>query len=98
MDHIAYIDRERIPERMVHPKGAGAVGYFEVTSTQFAKYCKAKMFGFAGKRTPVTLRGSTEGGESGLEDTARDPRGFALNFYSEEGNWDMCIPRGGVRG
>ena len=89
IDHLAAFDRERIPERVVHAKGAGAFGYFEVTSTEITKYCRAKMFETVGKRTPVAARFSTVGGESGSADTARDPRGFAVKFYSEEGNWDL---------
>jgi catalase len=89
IDHLAAFDRERIPERVVHAKGAGAFGYFEVTSTVITKYCKAKLFEQVGKRTPVAARFSTVGGESGSADTARDPRGFALKFYTEEGNWDL---------
>ena len=89
IDHLAHFDRERIPERVVHAKGAGAFGFFEVTNGQFAKFCKAKMFESVGKRTPVAFRGSTVGGESGSADTARDPRGFAMKFYTEDGNWDL---------
>ncbi len=66
-----------------------AFGYFEVTSLEIAKYCKAKLFSFFGKRTPVGVRFSTVGGEGGSADTARDPRGFAVKFYTEEGNWDL---------
>ena len=84
---MASFDRERIPERVVHAKGAGAFGYFEVTDdTVITKICKADMFhGGVGKRTPVAVRFSTVGGESGSADTARDPRGFAVKFYTEEG-------------
>lgn len=89
VDYLAHFDRERIPERVVHAKGAGAFGYFEVTTPEAAKYCRAKMFNKLGKRTPVGVRFSTVGGESGSADTARDPRGFAVKFYSEEGNWDL---------
>lgn len=89
IDHLAHFDRERIPERVVHAKGAGAFGYFDVTSTEITKYCKAKIFDQMGKRTPVAVRFSTVGGESGSADTARDPRGFAVKFYTEEGNWDL---------
>lgn len=89
IDHLASFDRERIPERVVHAKGSGAFGYFEVTSTEITKYCKAKLFSTLGKKTPVAIRFSTVGGESGSADTARDPRGFAVKFYTEEGNWDM---------
>jgi len=88
VDHLSAFDRERIPERVVHAKGAGAFGYFEVTH-DISKYTKAKVFERVGKRTPVAFRGSTVGGESGSADTARDPRGFALKFYTEEGNWDL---------
>jgi len=89
VDHLAHFDRERIPERVVHAKGAGAFGYFEVTSGEGAKHCRAAFLSTVGKRTPVAFRGSTVGGESGSADTARDPRGFAVKFYTEEGNWDM---------
>lgn len=89
MDHLAAFDRERIPERVVHAKGAGAFGYFQVTSPEITKYCSAKLFNAVGKRTPAAVRFSTVGGESGSADTARDPRGFAMKFYTEEGNWDL---------
>ena len=88
IDKLAHFDRERIPERVVHAKGAGAHGYFEVTN-DITKYCKAKLFSEVGKKTPVFVRFSTVGGEKGSADTARDPRGFAIKFYTEEGNWDM---------
>ena len=88
IDKLAHFDRERIPERVVHAKGAGAFGYFEVTH-DISKYCKAKVFESIGKKTPVLTRFSTVGGEKGSADTARDPRGFAVKFYTEEGNWDM---------
>jgi len=88
IDETAHFDRERIPERAVHAKGAGAFGYFEVTH-DISRYTKAVVFNKLGKKTPVALRFSTVGGESGSADTARDPRGFALKFYSEDGNWDI---------
>eukprot|EP00918_Siedleckia_nematoides_P108298 GHVU01236354.1.p1 GENE.GHVU01236354.1~~GHVU01236354.1.p1 ORF type:complete len:505 (+),score=74.07 GHVU01236354.1:126-1640(+) len=88
MDEMAHFDRERIPERVVHAKGAGAFGYFEVTH-DITRYCKAKIFEHVGKKTPMFLRFSTVGGESGSADTARDPRGFAMKFYTEDGNWDL---------
>jgi len=72
----------------VHAKGAGAHGYFEVTH-DITYYTKAKVFEAIGKKTPIFLRFSTVGGESGSADTARDPRGFALKFYTEDGNWDL---------
>lgn len=88
MDEMAHFDRERIPERVVHAKGAGAHGYFEVTH-DITKFTKINMFNEIGKKTPCFLRFSTVGGESGSADTARDPRGFAMKFYTEEGNWDL---------
>ncbi|MPC58809.1 Catalase [Portunus trituberculatus] len=66
----------------------GAFGYFEVTH-DISQYTKAKIFSEIGKRTPLAIRFSTVGGESGSADTARDPRGFAVKFYTEEGNWDL---------
>lgn len=89
IDHLAAFDRERIPERVVHAKGAGAFGYFEVTSDKIQQICRANLFNSVGKKTPVAVRFSTVGGESGSADTARDPRGFAVKFYTEEGNWDL---------
>jgi catalase len=71
IDHLAAFDRERIPERVVHAKGAGAFGYFEVTSPAINQYCKAKVFQHVGKRTPVAARFSTVGGESGSADTGK---------------------------
>ncbi|NWH64651.1 CATA Catalase, partial [Geococcyx californianus] len=87
-DEMAHFDRERIPERVVHAKGGGAFGYFEVTH-DITQYCKAKVFESIGKRTPIAIRFSTVAGESGSADTVRDPRGFAMKFYTEEGNWDL---------
>lgn len=87
-EEIAHFDRERIPERVVHAKGAGAFGYFEVTH-DISKYSAAKVFAGIGKRTPIAVRFSTVGGESGSADTVRDPRGFAVKFYSEDGIWDL---------
>ncbi|XP_063240442.1 catalase isoform X3 [Bacillus rossius redtenbacheri] len=88
LDELQHFDRERIPERVVHAKGAGAFGYFEVTH-DITKYCKAKIFSEIGKRTPLAVRFSTVGGESGSADTVRDPRGFAVKFYTEDGTWDL---------
>ncbi|OXA44125.1 catalase [Folsomia candida] len=87
-EHLAAFDRERIPERVVHAKGAGAFGYFEVTH-DITKYTKAVTFSAVGKKTDVAVRFSTVGGESGSADTARDPRGFAVKLYTEDGNWDL---------
>eukprot|EP00479_Gromia_sphaerica_P007248 TRINITY_DN2346_c0_g1_i1.p1 TRINITY_DN2346_c0_g1~~TRINITY_DN2346_c0_g1_i1.p1 ORF type:complete len:278 (+),score=71.98 TRINITY_DN2346_c0_g1_i1:180-1013(+) len=88
LDKLAHFDRERVPERVVHAKGAGAHGYFEVTH-DVSKYTKAKVFNGIGKRTPTFARFSTVGGEKGSADSARDPRGFAVKHYTEEGIWDM---------
>ena len=87
-EKLAHFTRERVPERVVHAKGSGAHGYFEVTN-DLSKYTCAKFLREKGKRTPVFLRFSTVGGEQGSADTARDPRGFALKFYTEDGNYDM---------
>ncbi|RHY65993.1 hypothetical protein DYB30_009142 [Aphanomyces astaci] len=88
LDHLAHFDRERIPERVVHAKGAGAFGYFETTH-DISSVTSAALFSAVGKRTPIAVRFSTVGGEQGSADTVRDPRGFAIKFYTEEGNWDL---------
>ncbi len=88
IEKLAHFDRARIPERVVHAKGAGAFGYFEVTA-DVTKYTKAKFLNKVGKRTEVFARFSTVGGEKGSADAERDPRGFAVKFYTEEGNYDM---------
>ncbi|KAK4877642.1 hypothetical protein RN001_010148 [Aquatica leii] len=88
LDEMSHFDRERIPERVVHAKGAGAFGYFEVTH-DISKYCAAKVFSKIGKKTRIAVRYSTVGGESGSADTVRDPRGFAVKFYTEDGIWDL---------
>ena len=88
LEKLAHFDRERIPERVVHAKGAGAGGYFEVTA-DVTKYTKAKFLSKVGKRTEVFARFSTVGGERGSADAARDPRGFAVKFYTEDGNYDF---------
>jgi len=87
-EKLAHFNRERIPERVVHAKGTGAWGYFEVTH-DVTKYTRAKFLSEIGKRTEVFVRFSTVGGEKGSADAARDPRGFAVKFYTEEGNYDM---------
>ncbi|MFC1477397.1 catalase [candidate division KSB1 bacterium] len=87
-EKLAHFDREEIPERIVHAKGAGAHGVFTVTN-DITKYTKAKIFSKIGKKTETFTRFSTVGGERGSADTARDPRGFATKFYTEEGNWDL---------
>ena len=77
IDKLAHFDRERIPERVVHAKGGGAHGYFEVTH-DISKYCKAKVFDGVGKKTPIFTRFSTVAGSKGAQDTARDPRGMLI--------------------
>lgn len=84
----AHFNRERIPERVVHAKGSGAYGVFNVTK-DITKYTKAKIFSSVGKKTECFLRFSTVAGERGAADAERDVRGFALKFYTEEGNWDL---------
>ncbi len=81
-------NRERVPERVVHAKGGGAFGYFEV-SADVSEWTRAAFLAKVGKRTPVLARFSTVAGEQGYADTDRDPRGFALKFYTEEGNYDL---------
>lgn len=88
LEKLGHFNRERIPERVVHAKGTGAHGYFEVTA-DITKYTKAKFLSEIGKRTDVFIRVSTVGGEKGSADAERDPRGFAVKFYTEEGNYDM---------
>ena len=88
VEKLQHFNRERIPERVVHAKGSGAYGTFTVTH-DIAKYTKAKLFSAVGKTTETFLRFSTVGGEKGSTDTERDPRGFAMRFYTEEGNWDV---------
>jgi len=85
---MAQFNRERVPERVVHAKGSGAFGYFEVTA-DVTQWTKAAFLNTIGKRTPVLARFSTVAGEQGFPDTVRDPRGFALKFYTEEGNYDL---------
>ncbi|UZJ80135.1 catalase KatA [Fictibacillus sp. KU28468] len=88
LEKLAHFNRERVPERVVHAKGAGAHGYFEVTN-DVSKYTKAGFLSEVGKRTPLFVRFSTVAGENGSADTVRDPRGFAVKFYTEEGNYDL---------
>lgn len=87
-EKITHFDHERIPERVVHARGSAAHGYFECYESM-AKYTRASLFAEAGKRTPVFVRFSTVFGERGSADTARDARGFAVKFYTDEGNWDL---------
>lgn len=88
LEKLAHFDRERIPERVVHAKGSGAYGTFTVTN-DITKYTKAKIFSKVGKKTPCLFRFSTVAGERGAADAERDPRGFAMKYYTEEGNWDL---------
>ena len=87
-EKITHFDHERIPERIVHARGSGAHGYFEVYKS-LAKLTRASLFNEPNKRTPVFVRFSTVAGERGSVDTARDVRGFAVKFYTDEGNWDL---------
>ena len=88
VEKLAHFNREVIPERRVHAKGSGAYGALTVTA-DITRYTSAKLFEAVGKQTPLFLRFSTVGGERGSADTERDPRGFAVKFYTEEGNWDV---------
>jgi catalase len=87
-EKITHFDHERIPERIVHARGSGAHGYFECYAP-LTDYTRAAPFQEAGKQTPVFVRFSTVAGERGSVDTARDVRGFAVKFYTDEGNWDL---------
>jgi|KBSMisStaDraftv2_1062788.scaffolds.fasta_scaffold00283_18 catalase len=87
-EKITHFDHERIPERVVHARGSGAHGYFECYKP-LTDLTRASIFAEAGKRTPVFVRFSTVIGERGSADTVRDVRGFAVKFYTDEGNWDL---------
>ncbi len=87
-EDMAHFNRERIPERVVHAKGTGAFGTFTVTN-DISAHTKAKIFSQIGKQTKVFVRFSIVGGEKGGADSERDPRGFALKFYTDDGNWDL---------
>jgi catalase len=93
LEKMSHFDRERIPERVVHARGATAFGYFEATGKvgdePISKYTRAKLFQEAGKRTDVALRFSTVAGGRDSSEATRDPRGFAIKFYTEDGNWDL---------
>ncbi|MDR3088964.1 MAG: catalase [Desulfobulbaceae bacterium] len=88
LEKLAHFDREVIPERRMHAKGSGAFGEFTVTH-DITKYTKAKIFSQIGKKTEMFVRFSTVAGERGAADAERDIRGFAMKFYTEEGNWDL---------
>jgi catalase len=93
LEKISHFDRERIPERVVHARGATAFGYFEATGKYgdepIARFTRAKLFQEAGKRTELAIRFSTVAGGRDSSELARDPRGFAVKFYTEDGNWDL---------
>ncbi|MEW2544676.1 catalase [Streptomyces sp. NPDC047002] len=93
LEKISHFDRERVPERVVHARGATAFGYFEAYGTvggePIARYTRAKLFQTAGRRTDVAVRFSTVAGGRDSSEVARDPRGFAVKFYTEDGNWDL---------
>jgi catalase len=88
LEKLANLNREVIPERRMHAKGSGAFGTFTVTH-DVTKYTRAKFLGEVGKQTEMFARFTTVAGERGAADAERDIRGFALKFYTEEGNWDM---------
>lgn len=88
MEKLAHFNRERIPERVVHAKGSAAFGTLTITG-DITKYSKAAIFSKVGQKTDLLLRFSTVAGERGAADTERDVRGFAIKFYTEEGNWDL---------
>jgi catalase len=90
LEKLARFNRERIPERVVHAVGSGAHGRFEVTNPDVARWTRMRMFAALGKRTPVFARFSTVAGSKGAPDAVRDPRGFAIKFYTEDGNWDLA--------
>lgn len=93
IEKISHFDREKVPERIVHARGAGAHGYFEAYGTvgeePTSKYTRAKLFQEKGKQTPVFVRFSTVVNGLHSPETVRDPRGFAVKFYTEDGNWDL---------
>nr|BFE88732.1 hypothetical protein GCM10020093_113330 [Planobispora longispora] len=88
MEKLARFNRERIPERVVHARGSGAFGYFEVTE-EVSRFTRAAFLAEPGRRTEVFVRFSTVAGGLGSGDAVRDPRGFAVKFYTEEGNYDL---------
>ena len=88
LEQMQHFNRERIPERVVHAKGSGAFGTLKITN-DISKYSKASVFSQVGKETEVFLRFSTVAGEKGAADAERDVRGFAVKFYTDEGNWDL---------
>lgn len=89
-EKMAQFNRERIPERVVHAKGGGAFGTFTVTNDEIREYTMADLFSKEGTETDLFVRFSTVAGSKGAPDTVRDPRGFALKFYTEEGELGPC--------
>jgi catalase len=93
IEKLAHFDRERVPERVVHARGATAFGYFETYGTvngdPISKFTRAKLFEPAGKQTEIAIRFSTVAGGRDSSEAVRDPRGFAVKFYTEDGNWDL---------
>ena len=90
LEQMAHFDREVIPERRMHAKGSGAFGTFTVTN-DITQYTCADIFSEVGKQTEMFARFSTVAGERGAGDAERDIRGFALKFYTKEGNWDLSL-------
>lgn len=88
LEKIAHFDREVIPERRMHAKGSGAFGTFTVTN-DITEFTRASIFSEVGKKTPCLVRFSTVAGERGAADAERDIRGFAMKFYTDQGNWDL---------
>jgi len=88
IEKLAHFDREVIAERRMHAKGAGAYGTFTVTGN-ISRFSRASLFASVGRQTPVFVRFSTVAGERGAADAERDIRGFAVKFYTDEGNWDL---------
>jgi catalase len=89
IEKLARFNRERIPERVVHAVGTGAYGFLEVTRPDLSRWTKMRVFERAGKKTDMFIRFSTVASSRGGPDTARDPRGFAMKYYTEDGNWDL---------
>jgi catalase len=93
IEKLSHFDRERVPERVVHARGATAFGEFEAYGTvgdePIAKYTRAKLFQEKGKKTELAVRFSTVAGGRDSSEAVRDPRGFAVKFYTEDGNWDL---------
>jgi len=88
IEKLSAFDRERIPERVVHPRGVAAKGVFKATA-DLSDLTRADLFSASGKETPVLLRFSSVVNSKGSPETLRDPRGFAVKFYTEQGNWDL---------